>query len=231
MVDRAASRIRASFAPLGVFIVLVLSSGSPNRAHATLIATESFDYRPGLLRGMNGGTGWRQAWFGDEQIAANMVSEAGLTYPGLKVSGRANLQEGNEVRTFRYLDTSRPEVAALVDDGPTGKACPSQSQGQFFLFLGGCGRSLFGSMISDHLDTIQGPGYLLSNTASLSGIAFVSRPIWDRVNRVTQACHLKRIALNSRPPNWPYRRFYRSPLSMPLDTSVGARSCARRSYC
>ena len=28
----------------------------------------------------------------------------------------------------------------------------------------------------------------------LSGAAFVSGPIWDRANRVTQACHLERIA-------------------------------------
>jgi len=56
----------------------------------------------------------------------------------------------------------------------------------------------------------------------LRGIATLSGPIWDRANRVAQACHLKRIVKNTRPPNWPYRRFYRSPLSMPLDTAGGA---------
>src|SRR6516225_1705258 len=50
----------------------------------------------------------------------------------------------------------------------------------------------------------------------------LSGPIWDGANRVTQACHLERIARTARPPNWPYRRFYRSPLSVPLDTSLGA---------
>ena len=33
---------------------------------------------------------------------------------------------------------------------------------------------------------------------------------------------LERIVPEARPPNWPYRRFYRSPLSVPLGTSLGA---------
>jgi hypothetical protein len=37
--------------------------------------------------------------------------------------------------------------------------------------------------------------------------------------------------LRARSPNWPYRRFYRSPLSVPLDTSVGAPLWALRSRC
>ena len=41
-------------------------------------------------------------------------------------------------------------------------------------------------------------------------------------NRVAQACRLERIVPKARPPNWPYRRFYRAPLSVPLGTSLGA---------
>src|SRR3974377_1441445 len=33
--------------------------------------------------------------------------------------------------------------------------------------------------------------------------------------------------VGTRPPKWPYRRFYRSPLSVPLDTAVGAPLWAR----
>src|SRR5262249_51260693 len=63
---------------------------------------------------------------------------------------------------------------------------------------------------------------------NIYGITFLSGPIRDRANRVTQDCHLERIVPKTRPPNWPYRRFYRSPLSVPLGTSVGAPRRARR---
>ncbi len=56
----------------------------------------------------------------------------------------------------------------------------------------------------------------------LRRITTLSGPIWDRANRVAQACHLERIVANPQPPNWPYRRFDRSPLSVPLETTVGA---------
>jgi hypothetical protein len=39
----------------------------------------------------------------------------------------------------------------------------------------------------------NGSNLLPANGSSLSRIAFLSGPIWDRANRVTQACHLKRI--------------------------------------
>ena len=47
-------------------------------------------------------------------------------------------------------------------------------------------------------------------------------PIWDKANRVTRACHLERIVPKHERLNWSYKRFYRSPLSLPLDTSLGA---------
>jgi hypothetical protein len=40
----------------------------------------------------------------------------------------------------------------------------------------------------------NGPGLLRAKSSSLSGIASLSGPIWDRANRVTQACRLKRVA-------------------------------------
>ena len=105
-------------------------------------------------------------------------------------------------------------------DGEPGDLSSALSRAVFLIFAG-MRAVTFDSVFGDHLDTVQWPDYPPSNTSSLRGIAFVSGSIWDRANRVTQACHLKRAASKTRPPNWPYRRFYRSPLSMPLDTSVG----------
>ncbi len=94
-------------------------------------------------------------------------------------------------------------------------------KGSFLTFWQGCGRSLSTARSVTIWILSKRPDHRPSNTSSPGGIAFVSGSIWDRANRVTQACHLKRVASKTRPPNWPYRRFYRSPLSMPLDTSVG----------
>jgi hypothetical protein len=102
-------------------------------------------------------------------------------------------------------------------------------KGSFFSFLRGCRRSLSTARSVAIWIVPNGPGHPPSNHSSPAGNAFISGSIWDRVNRVTQACHLKRVASKTRPPNWPYRRFYRSPLPVPLDTSVGAPERARRS--
>ena len=87
---------------------------------------------------------------------------------------------------------------------------------------GRCRRPDFDNKITDHLDTSNGSDPCPLMPQHLRAIATLSGPIWDRANRVAQACHLERIVANTRPPNWPYRRFYRSPLSVPLDTAGGA---------
>ena len=76
--------------------------------------------------------------------------------------------------------------------------------------------------IADLTGTIRWSDLLSTNACLSSGIARLSGPIWDRANRVTQACHLERVVHEARPPNWLYRRFDRSPLSVPLDTSLDA---------
>src|SRR5262245_13620808 len=76
--------------------------------------------------------------------------------------------------------------------------------------------------IADHMDTIRWPDLLSINTCLFSGIARLSGAIRDRADRVTQVCHLKRIVPETRSPNWPYGRLDRAPLSVPLETTLGA---------
>ena len=100
--------------------------------------------------------------------------------------------------------------------------CPRQFQGLFFCFSWGCQRPISEVRMVILWTLPNGPSLLQLEHTSLSGIAFLSGPTCDRANRVTQACRLERIVPKARPPNWPYRRFYRAPLSVPLGTSLGA---------
>jgi hypothetical protein len=74
------------------------------------------------------------------------------------------------------------------------KTCPSQFKGSFLTFFRGCQPPLSAARTLTLWIGSNGPDPLLANGSSLSGIAWLSGPIWDRANRVTQACHLKRIA-------------------------------------
>src|SRR6516165_9636359 len=109
------------------------------------------------------------------------------------------------------------------------ETCPWKYQGQFFSFFVGTQAADSGRRTVILWIVSNGSNLLPVHRSRLARIAFFSGPIWDRANRVTQACHLKRIASKTRPPTWPYRRLDRSPLSMPLGTSVGAPSRAQRS--
>src|SRR6516165_3423901 len=70
-----------------------------------------------------------------------------------------------------------------------------------------------------------------TNACLSSGIARLSGPIWDRANRVTQVCHLERIVPKARSPNWPYGRLDRAPLSVPLETTLGAPRRGAKTTC
>jgi hypothetical protein len=131
-------------------------------------------------------------------------------------------------RSSSWAEVPRASVRSSLELYSCFHACPRLFQGQFFRFSQGCRRSFLTARTVTMWIVSNGHGFPLSCSSALSGIAFVSGSIWDRANRVTQACHLKRIASNTRPPNWPYRRFYRSPLSVPLDTSLDAPFRARR---
>src|SRR5438270_11459556 len=85
--------------------------------------------------------------------------------------------------------------------------------------------------IADHMDTIHWSDLLSANTCLSSGIARLSGPIWDRANRVTQVCRLERIVPKARSPNWPYGRLDRAPLSVPLETTLGAPRRGAKTTC
>jgi hypothetical protein len=104
-------------------------------------------------------------------------------------------------------------------------------QGQFFDFFSGMLAASLGNAIADHMDTIRWSDLLSTNTCLSSRIARLSGPIWDRANRVTQVCRLERIVPKARSPNWPYGRLDRAPLSVPLETTLGAPRRGAKTTC
>ena len=105
---------------------------------------------------------------------------------------------------------------------PLQETCPRRCKGIVLLFFRGYRSPLSATRALTLWIVSNEPGLLRAKDSSRSEIAVLSGPIWDRANRVTQACHLKRIVSKTRPPTGPYRRLDRSPLSLPLETSVGA---------
>ena len=123
---------------------------------------------------------------------------------------------------FPRFNATMGHCDSLPSFSPRFVSCPSRLQGQFFVFLRGCRRPLSTTRSLTIWILSNGPDQLSPRNAYSQRIALLSGPIWDRVNRVAQACRLERIVPKARPPKWPYWRFYRSPLSMPLGTSLGA---------
>lgn len=108
-----------SFVVRAGFIVLLGLFISPG-AMAVTIAYDGFAYPPGNVATQNGGTGWQASWFiSPLEKLHNRIAETGLTYPNLQVSG-GKLLESGEHRSFRYLDTTRPEVADYLTTGAYG---------------------------------------------------------------------------------------------------------------
>lgn len=115
--------------------------------------------------------------------------------------------------------------------GPFTRCLSLKIQEQFFNFFWGMLAASLDNAISDHMDTIRWSDLLSTNTCLSSGIARLSGPIWDRANRVTQVCHLERIVPKARSPNWPYGRLDRAPLSVPLETTLGAPRRGAKTTC
>ena len=98
------------------------AAGAPRDDGGILIAEESFAYPPGRLSGANGGMGWDGPWFTSPLARDDSRAVApGMELPGLASAGLKARTPGNEVRTFRRIDTGRPEVRALADGGRLGK--------------------------------------------------------------------------------------------------------------
>jgi hypothetical protein len=128
--------------------------------------------------------------------------------------------------------------------GPTGKSgladagrpvvrqretCPWKYQGQFFLFFVGMQAAYFGSTNGDPLDSIQRAGSAAGQRLFVLGDRVPLRADLGQSQSGNSSLSPQAYRVETRPPNWPYRRLDRSPLSMPLDTSVGAPLWARRS--
>lgn len=88
---------------------------APHRAGASLLASESFSYPPGLLNGLAGDTGWNGAWVtGQPNVfvvqASSLTSGAGSTGGSLFFDG-SKAVSGTGARVFRALATD-PSSAA-----------------------------------------------------------------------------------------------------------------------
>lgn len=104
-----------------------------------LIAYEGFAYEKGQsLEGGHGGIGWKGAWFGPKGVTGLTIAEDGMSFAGLSVAGGKLLQAGTDARLFRYLDTDRPEVARLVEDGKSGKTFGKDGTTIWISFLISC---------------------------------------------------------------------------------------------
>ncbi len=103
-------------AAVAVMASFVLQAGG---AKGILIAEESFNYENKAdLDGQNGGTGWAGPWFNSPlEKQRNKIKVPGLEFPGLKTSGGRLFETGKDNRSFRDIDTSRPEVAGLLETG------------------------------------------------------------------------------------------------------------------
>ena len=119
------------------------------------------------------------------------------------------------------METSRP--AQETKSLPAVSADLSSAvQGHFFAFFSGMPVATFRNKSADPLDRVQGAWsaagqglFTLRDRGALR--ADLGQSQSGNSSLSPQACRLER-----RPPNWPYRRLDRSPLSMPLDTSVSA---------
>jgi len=104
-----------------------------------LIAYEGFAYDKGQsLEGAKGGIGWKGEWFGPKGVTGLTITETGMSFANLSVTGGKSLQAGTDARLFRYLDVDRPEVAQLVENGASGKTFGKDGTTIWISFLISC---------------------------------------------------------------------------------------------
>jgi hypothetical protein len=86
-----------SFSPIGASELGQPAKGSTGAGVTMPAASESFDYLAGAaLENLNGGSGFKAGWKIVEFNAPLRVTTNGLTYPGLKTSGRALCVESTD---------------------------------------------------------------------------------------------------------------------------------------
>lgn len=122
-----------------ILSVVATLSLSASAVADQLIAYEGFAYeKRQSLEGGNGGTGWQGAWFGPKGVTGLTIAEDGMSFVNLSVAGGKLLQAGTDARLFRHLDTDRPEVAHLVEDGKSGKTFGKDGTTIWISFLISC---------------------------------------------------------------------------------------------
>lgn len=125
-----------NFQTLRAVALLVIALCCCRSAGAQLIAYEGFDYPAGSeVKDQRGGTGWNGAWFAAPQSKGITVKEPGMAFGSLVVAGAKAQLDGKDTRLFRLIDATRPEVAALVDDGPAGKTFGKEGTTIWIAFL------------------------------------------------------------------------------------------------
>jgi len=96
---------------------------SGKAAKDLVIASESFDYLGGApLKGASRGAGWDGPWI----ISAlhkndNKIGAGSMIFKSLSSLGNRLIQVGDNVRSYRKINTTRPELAPLLDGGKFGK--------------------------------------------------------------------------------------------------------------
>ena len=102
-----------------------------------------------------------------------------------------NYRDHSQWQGLLTLPLRRPKVSS---PDPGGRPVLDSFKGYFFGFSWGCWRPISAARSVTIWILSNWSGLLQLKRTSLSGIAFLSGPICDRANRVTQACRLKRIA-------------------------------------
>src|SRR5262245_48490668 len=101
------------FGALRTCIPLLVVGSSFGRADGNLVVSESFAYGPtNQLAGGNGGTGWAGPWVNSPLNGStdNAVTSGGLTMGALVAAGNKLTTRGGDYRSFRRIDTARPEI-------------------------------------------------------------------------------------------------------------------------
>ena len=136
--------------------------------------------------------------------------------------------EGDDVAAAGFLEAHGVGLPHPHHARSIGEDLSLKVKGGFSTFFWGCWRPLWTTRSLTIWILSVGLIRCPSMPAYLRGSRALSGPIWDRANRVTQVCHLERIVPKARSPNWPYGRLDRAPLSVPLETTLGAPRRARR---
>src|SRR2546421_1771111 len=103
--------------------LLILADKHTPTTTDLVIASESFDYSEGTpLKGAHGGKGWASPWTTSAlHKTDNVIGAGSMLFKNLASSGNRLVEVGSNVRSYRKIDTSRPELAALLDGGKFGK--------------------------------------------------------------------------------------------------------------